>query len=52
MVVIATGKTLFVTSQCEVYSRFHVLAKFVDTTCILSHKHKMKSTQQVLVTLQ
>jgi len=38
MVVIATGYTLFVTSQHDVIFRFaiNVLAKFVDTTCIFS----------------
>jgi len=38
MVVIATGYTLFVTSQYDVIFRFatNVLAKFVDTTCIFS----------------
>jgi len=38
MLVIVTGYTLFVTSQCDVIFRFatNVLAKFVDTTCIFS----------------
>jgi len=38
MVVIVTGHTLFVTSQCYVIFKFatNVLAKFVDTTCIFS----------------
>jgi len=37
MVVISTGYTLFVTSQYDVILTFanNVLAKFVDTTCIL-----------------
>ena len=39
MVVIATGYTLFVTSQYDVIFRFatNVLAKFVDTTCIFCY---------------
>jgi len=38
MVVILTGYTLFMTSQCDVIFRFatNVFAKFVDTTCIFS----------------
>jgi len=38
MVVIVTGYTLFVTSQCDVIFRFaiNVLAKFIDTTRIFS----------------
>jgi len=38
MVVIVTGYTPFVTSQCDVIFRFvtNVLVKFVDTTRIFS----------------
>ena len=38
MVVIVTEYTLLLTSQCDVIFGFatHVLAKFVDTTCIFS----------------
>ena len=38
MVVIVTEYMLFATSQHDIISRFqtNVLAKFVDTTCILS----------------
>jgi len=41
MMVIVTGYTLFVTSQYDVIFSLHtnVLAKFVDTTCILFDTH-------------